>query len=441
MTQSRWWAAAVTVLLLAFALIAWPTVVPSQVPGPLPDSRDYAFAAEGLLHGAYEVSWDGPSHVPRYSPGFSILLIPAVAVGGISGAVWVPFASALLLGVLAAILASRIGEPLAAPVAVAATLFTAASILFSRIVMSDLPSACLVVLEMAMLAIAEPSTSFLAAGVIAGALVWIRPTNFVLLGAGLAACSARATWRRRALLYLVAAMPLVVGLALWQWSAYGSPLATGYQAQGFGRDGSGGIGSLFSVTNLWKSPRWLVDMDAHPLHWQLPNIVLYPLALLGSDFFLSLPFVSAIGLFGLLRFRAVSGARGAVGRFGVTALLLTLAVHLPYWYQAERFLMAPAAIANVVAGVLLGDWIAQRKPGLHAARISRPRVSRLAFDAIGPPLVAIPVMLAAVGLIRVSTPQGLLQGAVGVFVAARQQLGHVHRTLDYYALDEPTPGS
>lgn len=118
-----------------FAIVARPHIVAGQVPGDAPDALDYAYGAKALLHGSYVVKWVGPpsmgsadsngvAHIPRYPPGYALLLLPAVALGGVSAAVWVNFASGLLLGILAAWVAVRLDGAWAAPVAVVTVLFT-----------------------------------------------------------------------------------------------------------------------------------------------------------------------------------------------------------------------------------------------------------------------------------------------------------------------------
>src|SRR5688500_17702547 len=106
------------VLLVAFAVFAWPVITPGIVPGAHPDSYDYAYGALALLQGEYVVAWDGPPRLPIYPPGFSVLLMPAVALGGVEASVWVPFLAGLALGVMAAVLAMRLSRPIAAPLAV-----------------------------------------------------------------------------------------------------------------------------------------------------------------------------------------------------------------------------------------------------------------------------------------------------------------------------------
>jgi hypothetical protein len=237
-------------------------------------------------------------------------------------------------------------------------------------VMSDLPSTTLAVLGLMLMAIGRGSAAALGAGALASALVWIRPTSVVLVLAGIAAYTARPGWQRHIVLYLAGAVPGIALLGAWQWATFGSPLTTGYQAIGASPDGGTALTSFFALPYAWQPPGWRVgadgeiDMDAHPLRWDLPNLVLYPLALLGADLFLTLPISGIIGLIAMARFSRQAGVAGVVGRYGLAALILTLALHLPYFFQAERYLMLPATVQNLCAAVVIGRWLGAHRPEL-----------------------------------------------------------------------------
>src|SRR5438128_5750183 len=71
-------------LFAVFAPLSWPVISPGTLTGDIkPDSYDYAYGALALLHGRYLVDWSGTLQIPRYPPGFSLLLVPAVALGGV----------------------------------------------------------------------------------------------------------------------------------------------------------------------------------------------------------------------------------------------------------------------------------------------------------------------------------------------------------------------
>jgi hypothetical protein len=424
--------------LVWFAALVRPPVTPGQVRGPLPDSRDYAYGAEALLSGRYVVSWDGTPDVPRYPPGFSVLLLPAVALGGVASAVWIPFLAALALGSIAAVLAARLGGAIAAPIAVVTVLGAAAPVVFARLVMSDVPSTTLAILGLLLIAIGRGPAAALGAGAIAGALVWIRPTNLVLVLAGIAGYSARGEGRRSCLLYLVGVVPFVALLGVWQWATFGSPVTTGYQAAQASPDGSSMIGSFFSLANVWKPVTWLVDMDAHPLRWQLPNIVLYPLALLGADLFLTLPTTGVIGLIAMARLSRERGVAGVVGRYGIASLALMLAVHLPYFYQAERYLFVPTTVANLCAAAVIGRALHRHVSRLAAVgRFSlgppgqnsrRPTMGLALASSITVLALLCGVVVLGLGTAPVPEPGSWIAWPLGA-IAALQQL------MDRYGLE------
>jgi 4-amino-4-deoxy-L-arabinose transferase-like glycosyltransferase len=351
--------------LAVFAIVARPHVVAGQVPGDAPDALDYAYGAQALLHGSYVVHWIGPAsmgsadfngiaHIPRYPPGYAILLLPAVALGGVSAAVWTNFACGLLLGILAAWLAVRLGDARAAPVAVGGSLFTVGGVIFSQTVMSDLPTATLVLLELVLLILARTPRATLLAGLLAGALVWIRIPNLLLVLAGLASLTARPNWRRLAAAYSAGALlgPLLLGL--WQYRTFGSPFTTGYANMLVDAHIKEGVGSFFRLQYILGQP-----VGRSGLSWNLDwsNALLYPLTLLGFKLWITWPGLAVLGCIAALRFIPCAGERGMAGRFTMVALLVTLATYLPYFWQAVRFLLVPAVLLNTLAAAMLISWL------------------------------------------------------------------------------------
>ncbi len=372
--------AAVLLCLGVFAVAVRPHIVTGEVPGDAPDALDYAYGAAALLHGSYTVQWIGPpsigsadsngvAHIPRYPPGYSLLLLPAVALGGVAAAVWVNYACALLLGAIIAWLAARLWDIRAAPAAVALCLCSVGMVTYAHTVMSDLPTTTLVLLELAILVGGRSHKTALLAGLLAGGLVWIRIPNLFLLGAGLAALSALPEARRRAVLYVAGALPLLVLLGLWQNVTYGSPWTTGYAVLHTGPTAHSGISSLFRMQYMVGQPFGRSGLSWR-FHW--PNALLYLLTFLGFKFWSALPGACAAGLGCAILSMRRTGARGAVSRFTIVALIATLAVYLPYYWQAVRFLLVPATLLNLMAGVAMTQWLA-------------PRVSRWAHGLFGTP--------------------------------------------------------
>jgi hypothetical protein len=344
-------------------------IQPGNIPGPAPDSGDYAYGARALLHGQYVVDWDGPPHIPRYAPGFPILLMPAVATGGVGTTDRVPAAAGLLLGVTVALLAWRLAGALAPPLAVILVLFPPGPRYLARLVMSDLPAVTLATLEVALLALGQGPLAWVAAGFLGGALVWVRPANVVLLLAGLAGLTASAAPRRAAGWFALGAIPLLVLLGAWQQATYGSPLRTGYQAGAWAPGRSEELGAFFSPQYVLGAAAMYGSrsMGGGLQSWGLPNGLCYPLQLLGLDAFLLFPGVGLIGLVALVRYARRPGAHGVLGRFGLAALVLVLVTYVPYFYQSGRFLMIPAAILGLGAAALVAE-VATTALRTHAAR-------------------------------------------------------------------------
>lgn len=349
----------VALMLLLFTRFTWP----GRYAPVLPDSMDYQYAAVSLLHGGYTVDWDGAARVPRYTPGFPVLLTPAVAIGGPDAVAWVPYIMALGLGVLAALVAWRVAGPLAAPLAVALILYARAPAEFAGVLMSDLPAATIGLAELAMLMLGRSRLAAASAGLLAGTLVWIRPASAVLLLSGLAGVSARTENRRKWLLtyFTAAAVPLAL-LGAWQWLSYGSPFTSSYQAAGAGVGGSHALGGFFSRSYILGDPAGgdNAALGGSAMDWNLPNLVVYPLQLLGVDAFLLLPGVGILGLIGLFRFAADRGARGVFGRFGLMTLATTLLVYLPYYFQTGRFLVFASALLALSTAILVGELVLVR---------------------------------------------------------------------------------
>jgi hypothetical protein len=335
------------VLLATFAMATGPGRFGVEVP----DSLEYLQGAVALLQGGYVVNWDGVPHVPRYSPGFALTLAPAIVVGGVEAAPWVPYLFGLALGATAAVIAARVAGPLAAPLTVATVLLARAPAQLSGELMSDIPTAALGVMQLGLLALGSSPVSGLAAGLVAGSMVWIRPASVVVLLAGLLGLTARKRARAWSLAYLAGALPVIAALFVWQALMFGSPLTSGYQAAGYGGGDGSTLGSVFSLDIVLGEGGGIDPSAMGRLH--LPTLLFYPLALAGADAFLCLPGVGLLGLFGLIRLAPRVGAAGVVGRFGLAATGLTLVLYMPFFWRAERFLLLPAALLGIGAGTVL----------------------------------------------------------------------------------------
>ncbi len=350
-SSGRWgrWAFGLSFALIAvFSILTWPRVQPGVIPGPAPDAPSYAYMAAGLTHGTLLVDYDGPPHLTRYTPGFALMLVPAVALGGVEAAVWVPYVLAVLLGVLVLFLTAALGGPGAGLLAVMFTLFSGYALLGAQMVMSDLPSATLSVLEILALAFARSRWTAVAAGFIGGALVWIRPVSLVLAVAAVVALTACKDFRGRARWYSIGLAVPVALLAMWQWSTFGSPFTTSYVGADAGPGDGSGFAGLYGLKYLFGPPwnAYSAGID--------PNVSVYPKWLIGLDSDTYLPGVGLVGLLGAVQMaRSARRPVAVFGCFTVGATLLTLAVYLPYFFRAERFLVTPAVLTTVAAAVLI----------------------------------------------------------------------------------------
>lgn len=365
-SRLRWAAPAalVAILLVAFLVTFDRPFTEAQALKYNPDSWDYLYGAVSILHGQYLVDWGGGApRVPMYPPGLPLLLAPLVVLsGGMQGGLWLSSAAAIVLGLGAAAIAARISGRGAAPLAVALVIFTPSVILQARLVMSDLPSAGMALLEVVLLALIRRKWALFAAGLLAGVLIWIRYANVGLVPAGLVALTALSpTWRGRAVnaaWYCAGVIPLVLVLAAWQYATFGSPLITTYQVMPVSISRIDEFGSFFAARFVLGQP---FNRDGRELAGLartlgLPNLFIYPLQLLGGDSYLLLPGVGAIGLFALVRYARRDGTAGVLGRFGLTAVITTLVIYLPYYYQTARFFQLPAALEGLAAAALISEW-------------------------------------------------------------------------------------
>lgn len=340
-------------LMGALVILAWPGL-PDEVRGPIPDAMDYAYAAQSLTTGSYSVAWDGTTRTPYYTPGLPILLMPAVAVAGPPAAVWGSYASLILLAGMVALLAGRLGGPLAGPLTVLLVAYSAGEFFAASMVMSDLPSAALLALEAALIVYGRTPKTIASAGIVGAFLAWIRPPSAVWMLAGLVALMARSANRRKlAIAYVAGAAPLVLLLMVWQWIMVGSPISTALQTMGASPDRTGSLGSLFSIGYVFGPP-WAADgigAGGSIQSLKLPNLTAYLLELAGFDDFVLKPGVGIIGAAALFVLWKVDEDSKVFARFAVAIAILTLAVYAPYSYQSARYLFGPAALLGVAAAV------------------------------------------------------------------------------------------
>jgi hypothetical protein len=377
-----------TVIVLAiFAAVACPHTGPGEFPGVIGDSLEYTYGAESLLQGHYLVSWDGgPPRPPLYPPGFSLLLVPAVALGGFSAAPWTPFITGLLAGTFAAVIGAKLAGRLVAPFAAACVQFSFITLVLAEMVMSDLPAGLFVVMQVPALMIATPWALALA-GFLGGALAWIRPAMVLLVLAGLCAITAHQNWRGRVLWYLLGALIPIVGLGWWQLATFGSPLVTSYQAARANPAGSSDMTAFFSLRYVLGEPYHQDGplFGGSAAQWGLPNGLTYPLQLLGLDGYVTLPGLGLIGVFTAIKSCRGAGHRGTFARFVLATAVITLCIYVPYYWQSARYLIAPGLLLSIAGAVGVSD-VVQTVPNLLRSRAPRFRPRRTVARAPALPI-------------------------------------------------------
>jgi hypothetical protein len=252
----RWHAIAAVALALIVAVAAWHWGA-RTVGGA--DSHGYASQADAWLDGTLvrpqtflerhpppfsrwafsPLGWrpvvDGYGIVPVYAPGLSLLMAAAKAMGGHAAMfAIVPLCAGLLVWV-AYLLGCRLGLP---RVGLAAALLVAASATvtyLSLTPMSDVPSAALWSLALA-LALGTSWRAAGGAGLALSAAMLVRPNLAPLVALcllrllvdDLRARRVRRWWQSRALVCLLALAPGVLFLARHNATLYGSPFLSGY---------------------------------------------------------------------------------------------------------------------------------------------------------------------------------------------------------------------
>jgi hypothetical protein len=334
---------------------------------PYADAAEYAEAAYNLARGAGYVTtyaFGGPRAVhasPQpalHPPGYSLALAPFAAfwpafpVGAQLGAQF--YAAAYFL--VAVGLAWALAGPLAAALAagfLGLSPFTYAS---ATLVMSDAFAASLMVGQVWL--VRRPTAArTAAAGVVGGVAVWARLTNLVGLAALALALPQR--WRARAVAF---ALPLVAGLAVYQWMVFGSPLTTGYAyyvpnfrqfdvARVFGRHAAAGAPAVWGDNlNTRFEQLWCGCRSRFPLS-MTPNAVYFPAVLLGLVWTFGPPLTAVPGVAELVRRRQAPAARLVLWQTG-----LHLALVLPT-VQYERLLAGPATLLVVYGAAAGAGWL------------------------------------------------------------------------------------
>jgi hypothetical protein len=196
------------------------------------------------------------------------------------------------------------------------------------------------------------------AGFLAGYGVVVRDSGLLVL-----ACLLLVVTGRDRIRALIGATPAIAGLAIYQWATFGRPWRTGYTywlphlttfaarfvtAHPLLGDGPYGIPD-YAHQRLAQWACHLISCHAPtavgPLGG-LPNWFFYPLVIAGFFWIFSLPFITLIGLVAAARWR-----REQAARFALLLTATTVLLYLAYYYQAVRFMAAPAMMLVVWCAV------------------------------------------------------------------------------------------
>ena len=355
--------------LLALALAVWPLVMIGPRPlnrQPSPDAQEYADAARHLAAGEGFITTIYRNEVkpPRYPPGFSLALAPFALAGRYPQNVQLGSKSFAVLYLVATMVAAwAVGGPLAAAVAVALVGASPFAVRYASLVMSDAFAAALTVLALPLLH--RPTASRLGgAGLIAGGLILVRLSGIVTLAAMMVTLAVSRRWRG---IMIVGAGALVgiAALAFQQWTSFGNPLMTGYaywlpELRTFGldfplsltsqRDGSGVVAdSLDGALLRWTCP----CPENDPLIAFRP-VTFYPLVLLGFFWIFTPPLTTTPGLIEVWRQR-----REPAAAYVLCLTVITVLLHLVYFYHAPRFMAGPATLLAIYSGVAVARWVAR----------------------------------------------------------------------------------
>jgi len=207
----------------------------------------------------------------------------------------------------------------------------------------------------------RPSTARLAgAGLVAGATILIRLSGVLMAAALLLACWRRTAWRGWLILAAGAALGVLL-VGVQQWWTFGSPLRTGYdywlpEVSSFGlaypldpqihRDGSGVVADSLDGALL----RWACPCPEDDPLLAFRSVTFYPLVLLGLFWIVVPPLTTVPGLIEVWRRRREPGPA-----YALWLTVLTVLLHLFYWYLGARFMAAPATLLAIFTGA----WVAR----------------------------------------------------------------------------------
>jgi 4-amino-4-deoxy-L-arabinose transferase-like glycosyltransferase len=355
------------------AAVRWTLPADVEDLKPRPDALEYEEAARNLVAGeGYALVLDGGRFPPRYPPGFSLLLVPAMwLTGGEHGAgVWVVLASALAGIACLWAIGRRVGGTASAAVAALLLALAPLHVRWSRAVMADVPAATLTTALAlgGLAALRHGPGAWFVLGLAAGLAALLRSTC-ALLALPLAGMLVVESGLRHATVRRVAALVagLAIGmlpLALYHLLRFGSPLADGYRYW---------VGVDFFA---WA------NVAAIPAGGSEPNLAFYARQLAGAGTLYSWP-VAVLAVAGCILGIRRHGAARALVVLAAGAALVLLAVYLPFFWQWDRFLLPllplVLALAAIPAGTDAPHWLRVAAGGLVGWTLSLAVFTRGAF--------------------------------------------------------------
>jgi hypothetical protein len=330
---------------------------------PRPDALEYEEAARNLVAGeGYGLVLDGGRYPPRYPPGFSLLLVPAVwATGGeLGGGIWAVLVCALA-GIAAVwTLGYLTGGPASAVAAAALLALAPLHVRWSRAVMADVPAATWMTLVSLggvwCAARARGARAWSLLGVAVGLGGLLRSTCVLAALPLVAACvvegGGRGAVSRRIAWFSLGVGTGLVPIALYDVVRFGSPWDSGY--------------AYWVIADYFD---WRYVLGAPVGGGSTGNLGFYLAQLAGFGALFS-PWVAAAIVAG-----AVVGLRRAgPARFVVvvtlgTALLLSV-TYVPFFWQWDRFLLPVLPLCVVVAALGVGERSPRRLRLASAALIA-----------------------------------------------------------------------
>lgn len=334
-------ALAVAAVLGVGLAVRWTTPAAVADLRPRPDALEYEEGARHLARGdGYWLELAGGRHPPRYPIGFSALLVPAFRLlGDAPGTgILVVLATALLA------IGGTIGLGTAVsglPAGLAAGLLLALAPLhvrWSQAVMADVPATAAVALlawwGLVLLRRGEAVVGWFGLGAVAALSASIRPVAATVVVPLAAMLAVRGAWRDLAAIVGGATLG-VLPSAVFAWQRFGTPFGSGY--------GHWVIARFFSLDFVGGPP----DGGG-----TLPNGLFYARELVGLGRLQPWPSALLVAAGAVLAVRTAGAPRRLLAVTG-GVLAILLALHLPFFWQWDRFLLPVLPLCCALAVVPL----------------------------------------------------------------------------------------